>query len=639
MAHRILGIDFGTRTIKCAVVERALRSSALVDFQQEAVHAPYDDKARQAALERLLARVRKGDDIVEAGLPAAACMHRVLTFPFNDDKSLREAVGFELESHIPIDLEEVIVDFVVAGEIRGGDYEVLTVAAPRKDVSRSLDVMKQAGAEPRALTLIPLACASMLAQLPVYADGRTLLLDIGAKGTEAVLAENGKALFIRTLSVGSDDVRDRFVDSFDVDGVEGDLLVSHSVLLAEGVEPRTADEASLDEATRVAVLPWLREARQTLAFAARGGRGRPRRIVLTGGMARMRGLVEYVEAALGLPVSTLDLSSLSINQLSSEDVGDYGAAAVALALQGTDLRTSQQMDFRQGDLAFEGDYQFIRERLPAIAAFLVVALCLIGVRTTIDYRALVLEKQRQVMQLKKLSKDLTGKKVSTFPKLDNELARPLKVDLAGYYPDITAVKAFQDISKILSKVTEPPDFKPGGPAFDRPPQGIQVAQVAPRMHGVPGLGGVPVRARMPARRAGGRRGGSAGGSKDSALGADGEGGDGAEKEGFFGHKVELLSLSIGRNKVSMRGDCDTQDALLALQQAVKKHPCFHKIKSSSDRITFQRHKGWFRFNVGFEVRCPSKSDIAKKAKGAKGKKGAGKKGAAKGKAAKKGNTP
>ncbi len=667
MAHRILGIDFGTRTVKCAVVERALRSSALVDFQQEAVHAPYDDQSRQAALERLLARVRKGDDTFEAGLPAAACMHRVLTFPFDDEKSLREAVSFELESHIPIDLDDVVVDFVVAGEARGGDFEVLTVAAPKTDVASSLEVMKRAGAEPRALTLVPLACASMLAQLPLYTAGRTLLLDIGANGTEAVLAEAGKALFIRSLSVGSDDVRERFVDSFDVDGVGGDLLVSHSVLLPSGVEPRTPDEATLNDATRAAILPWLREVRQTLAFAARGGRGRPTRIVLTGGMARMRGLIEYVETALGLPVSALDLSGLAINQLGADDIGDYGAAAVALALQGTDARTKQQMDFRQGEYAFEGDYQFIRERLPTIAAFVVVALCLVGVRTTIDYRALVLEKQRQVSQLRQLSSDLTGKKMSTFPKLKAELERPLRVDLASYYPDVTAVRTFQDIAKILSKVTEPPDFKPGGPASERPPgtlhmaHGTQVAQVAPRLYGMPGLGGVPVRARMPERRPGSggrpdriRRPSRLGEATGGASGADrrpdkrgptggrgdgdsadgGEGGEGGEGDGkqavFLGHKVELLSLSISRNKASMRGDCDTQDALLALQEGVKKHPCFHKIKSSSDRITFQRHKGWFRFNVGFEVRCPAKADLDKKAEAAKktkdaadGKQGAG----------------
>ncbi len=607
MAHRILGIDLGTRMVKCAVVERSLRTAALVDFQQEAVHAPYDAVSRKAAMERLLSRVSKGDDLVEAGLPASACMHRTLQFPFNDEKSLREAAGFELESHIPVPLEDVVVDFVVAGEGRDGEYDVLTVAAPTSEVAEALETYKAAGVEPRTLSLVPLACASMLAQLPQCAEGKTLLLDIGAQGTEVLLAEGGNALALRSLSMGSDDVRSRFTEQFDVDSAETDLLVSHSVLLPPEVAPRTSDERLLNEATQSAVMPWLREVRQTLAFVARGGRGRPDRIMLTGGMSRMRGLVEYVERALNLPVSTLDLSTLPINQLSGDvaDVGDFGAAAVALALQGTDARGDQRMDFRQGEFAFEGDYQFVRERLPAIAAFMVVALCLLGVRTTIDYRALVLEKERQVSQLKKLSKELTGKRITSFSKLQAELQRPVKVDLASYYPQITAVRTFKDISGIIAKVTEPPDFRPGGPARARLPGGARIAQVAPpTMRGVPPLGGVPVRAQMP-RRPGERSGND--GSKDTA--ADLAAAKAGEKPaGFFGHKVELLSVDVERSKVNMRGDCDSQDALLALQQAIGKHRCFHKIKSSSDKITFQRHKGWFRFNLGFEVRCPQKED-------------------------------
>ena len=68
MAHRILGIDVGQRFVKCAVIERSLRSSALVDFQREAVSAPHDRDAQSQALERLLSRVRKSDDVIETGL-------------------------------------------------------------------------------------------------------------------------------------------------------------------------------------------------------------------------------------------------------------------------------------------------------------------------------------------------------------------------------------------------------------------------------------------------------------------------------------------------------------------------------------------------------------------------------------------
>ncbi len=81
---------------------------------------------------------------------------------------------------------------------------------------------------------------------------------------------------------------------------------------------------------------------------------------------------------------------------------------------------------------------------------------------------------------------------------------------------------------------------------------------------------------------------------------------------FTGHKIELGAIQIERTGVTMRGEADTQDALLALQQAIDSHKCFSKVKSSSDRITFDRHRDWFKFTMQFEVACPE--PVEKKAK-------------------------
>ena len=72
---------------------------------------------------------------------------------------------------------------------------------------------------------------------------------------------------------------------------------------------------------------------------------------------------------------------------------------------------------------------------------------------------------------------------------------------------------------------------------------------------------------------------------------------------------------------------DTQDALLALQQAIDAHRSFGKVKSSSDRITFERHRDWFKFTVEFEIACPAEQakEAAGKGKGGD-KKGDGKNG-------------
>ena len=99
--------------------------------------------------------------------------------------------------------------------------------------------------------------------------------------------------------------------------------------------------------------------------------------------------------------------------------------------------------------------------------------------------------------------------------------------------------------------------------------------------------------------------------------------DGSEPKppGADGHHIELTAVQIDRNHGTLRGDADTQDALLALQQTLDNHRCFGKVKSSSDRITFERHKDWFKFTVEFEIACPAPEEPAKKPKGDKAEPG------------------
>lgn len=613
MAHRILGIDIGRRRVKVAVVDKSMRNTALNGFDSEPVAEPYDEEAQQAALERVLARVRRPDDVVMAGLPASDVLHRVLSFPFSDERALTEAAGFELETHVPIDLEDAIVDEVVV-ERRDDGCDALVVAAPHERVQARIDLLRGAGAEPRQLGLVAISMAHLIGQLPELGSGTVLLLDVGALGTEAVVVRDGQAAYVRSLSIGSEAVRETFAAQFDTSALPpgGDLLATHGLLLPPGMPPQSDAEATLSRATLAAVTPWLREVRQTLSVWRKGGRGGPDRIILTGGMAGLRGLHDTLESAVGVPVRGLALDGLEMFALSgtaASQVDDYGAAAVALALEGAAPTGGQTMDFRQGEFAWEGDYKFVRERLPALAAFVVIALCLLAVRTTISYRGLVVEAAQQVATLSALSKALTGKKSSNFDKLKGELERPIAVDLAAYYPDLSAIRVLDEVTSIQHKVTEPPEFKPGGPAQPALP-GVQVAQVVappPRLRGVPPLGMVaPGRPGSgsgfrPAAGPADDGGGGGGGDEPAVEG----GGEDVEKKGeFTGHKIELLSIDIDRTKASLRGDCDTQDALLAFQTSLEKHPCFHKIKSTSDRITFERHRDWFRFNIGFEIACP-----------------------------------
>ncbi len=659
MAHRILGLDIGRSALKLAIVDKTLRQSSLTGWDEEPLPHDATDDVRSAALKRLMDRNLRPDDMLAVSLPTEAVMHRVLAFPFRDDKSIQEAVGFELENHIPVAVSELCVDYTRLGE-KDGQTEVLAIAANRDTVQKELDWLRSAGIEPRRLGLTALAYASLVRKLPDMTAGWTMVCDIGTRSTDVVLLNNGKTEVVRSLSVGSHAVAEIFASQFKSDKPVQDVLAEHAWLLPGGANAENSDERRLDAATREALEPLTRELRQTLAYAMRRSRQRPDRLIVTGGLCRLAGLDEYLERALGVQVLGVRLNELPDQKLSeSPTLGDRGALAVALALAAADpAAADDDVNFRQGELAYEGDFKVLRARLPMLVAFAVIVVLLLGVRTGLTWKALATEQDAQVAHLEALSKALIGKASGDFDAVQKELNREPALDVAALYPDMSAFKVLEEVSQVIDKVTEPPDVPseavggPGEPGAPNPesrspvvPMGpiVDPSMRAPAMirpqtvnadeegvepppdpkaersnrfapHRLPGVG-MPTSG--PAMIGGASPGPAATdkkafaadstSKKESEPKKDSEDGEKSDKP-FSGHKIELAAMQIERSGVTMRGEADTQDALLALQQALDSHKCFSKVKSSSDRVTLERHRDWFKFTMQFEVACPQAAE-------------------------------
>ena len=663
MAHRILGLDIGRTAARLAIVEKSIRQAALVGYDEEVVveaspvdgEAPRHDRnsvftpGQADAVRRLMQRNFRPDDVLAVAMPSLLCMHRTLAFPFRDDKAIADAVGFELENHIPTPLADVVVDFVRIGE-REGQTEVLAVAAPRIEIERHLEGYKALGLEARRLGLQSLAYSALVRHLPDARPGVTLFVDIGSRATEVLATIEGRPQQVRSFAVGGDTVAALFAGQLTSDLAPAELLQQHALLLPEE-SLETQQERAIATATRVALQPLLRELRLTISGWMRRAHRRPDRLMITGGLSQLNGLAEFLERSLDLPVRHIRMGDMPDVQVAqAHALGDRAALAVALALGAGEAEPDADVDFRQGELAYEGDFKILRQRLPQLAAFVVVALCLIGIRASLNYRALVTEQEQQRATLQSLSKQLMGKPSTDFEAVKKELDRPVAVDVASYYPDISAFRATEEISNIIDKVTEPPDFKPpGGPELAQAPQpqgGDPGNLPTPVFRGIPDLAGRAPSAMQGIRsgRAGGRddsaeapppipggsspvarptepppeqaRGGAGAGPAGKAEpgtaeagtaqpgSPEGAGADAAAPAAFGGHQIELTTIQIDRQHGTLRGDADSQDALLALQQAVDAHRCFGKVKSSSDRITFERHNDWFKFTLEFEVACP-----------------------------------
>jgi len=317
-----LGIDIRSTYVRVAELE--------VSYRKTTIQALYEvDRAHFSSLVEAVKAcagplVKEAETIATAVPGDQAFFHRI-ELPLTAQRQLEEVLPFELEAQVPIDLDELSYDHrVLPRDPNQQLLHVLTAAARTEHVRASIETCREAlGREPDRVSCGALPLANLCNVCSELAGpGPIALIDLGATTTEVVFLAQGQAVLARTISRG-------------VQGL-----------------PETA--------------PALAAAlRQTLArWGVTAGSGLQSAYLLGGGAAA-QGADEYLAYELGvtvLPLPTLHFDSLTSDQAL---LVPRFAKAIGLAL-GMGGR-ARDLNLRQGGLAYQRGYGFIKEKVPILA--------------------------------------------------------------------------------------------------------------------------------------------------------------------------------------------------------------------------------------------------------------------------------
>lgn len=131
---------------------------------------------------------------------------RLLDFPRMSPEDLKTAIGFEAQDHIPMPIDEAVLDYVVLGpQEEGSDLDrILIVAAQQDMISRYSSAVRAAGLRPEGVDVKALSLLRSTLPLSLFDDeGAILLLDIGAEITSLVVSQSGTPTLTRFIPGGS----------------------------------------------------------------------------------------------------------------------------------------------------------------------------------------------------------------------------------------------------------------------------------------------------------------------------------------------------------------------------------------------------------------------------------------------------
>jgi type IV pilus assembly protein PilM len=312
--RKILVLDLGMQSLRLVEFSKSPEGGLrlLRGARREFLLDPALDTSRPeqigGALKDILREWKLKSGEVVCVLPSHTVFTRVvpLEVPGGSAGNVDAIVRFEAHQNIPFPLEEVVWDYVTMGETGTGAVNVVFVAVKRDLLEAIGQTISAAGLGIASVTVAPLAMydAFRFAGLPAP-DAPTLLLDIGSRTTNMVIASQG-SFFSRTIPSGGLAVSLAIAKDIHAELEEAERLkiTRGSVGLGPGFEPPTDPvEANLARVTRQTLLKTQADISRSLSYyrSTLGGK-EPSGILLTGGMASMPYLSEFIQEKLQKPV-------------------------------------------------------------------------------------------------------------------------------------------------------------------------------------------------------------------------------------------------------------------------------------------------------------------------------------------------
>jgi type IV pilus assembly protein PilM len=313
-----VGLDIGTSGVRAAELAFGKGSATLQRFGQVALPAGAvrdgevtDPHAVADALKQLWSTAKFSTKKVVLGVANQKVIVRQVDLPWMPADELRKSLALHVQDFIPMPVDQAILDYHPVEEITGEGgsrgMRVLLVAASRDMVQTALDAVKRAGLVTTQVDLTPFAVLRSLGRVdevglePGAHGSAEAVVDIGAKVTNIVVHHNGIPRFIRILLMGGDNVTEAVSERMGVPFEQAETFKQEI-----GMSPVRGELLSEHPAARVietSAGSFVEEVRGSLDYyLAQAGSVPIRRVILSGGAARLTGLSQRLAAATRLPV-------------------------------------------------------------------------------------------------------------------------------------------------------------------------------------------------------------------------------------------------------------------------------------------------------------------------------------------------
>src|SRR5947209_5809060 len=250
--------------------------------------------------------------------------------PLTDPKEIASVVRFQAQDHVPMPLDQAVLEHQVLGVVETADgprTRVVLVAARRDMIDRLVKAATQAGLRPQGIDLS--AFAMIRALHSPGGTGTVAYANVGGI-TNLAIATGATCVFTRTIAHGTESIAAELAERRGLTLEHARQWLRHVGLL-EPVDEVDGDSEVVLEARAVLSDGVGRiggELRNSLDFhLMQEGSTAVERVVLTGPAVAIAGFCEQLAEQVGLPLEVGGVTEATPGGLAGDDAATFAVAA------------------------------------------------------------------------------------------------------------------------------------------------------------------------------------------------------------------------------------------------------------------------------------------------------------------------
>lgn len=387
---RYFALNLGMQTVGMAEFRSAPGGGLTLHAWKsvELIVDPAADATRSAQIEAAVTELRtelglSAKESASVTLPSQSVFSRFVKLPGATAEDVTQIIAFEAQQNVPFPIDEVVWDYQIMGDTRGGNWDVALVAIKADQLGETVSAVTKGGVKPRTIDASPVAIYNAFRYNYSDLSGCSLIVDVGARTTNLIFVEDQR-LFSRTIPVGGNSISAAVAKEFKQDITLAERLKIEKGFVGLGgayEEPEDPTVSKISKVVRSTMTRLHAEIARSISFYRQSQGGAPPvRAFLSGGTVGMSYMVEFFSEKLQIPIEHFNaLRNVTVDSV--EVAGEIvGKAHLLGDLVGGALRAAGscpiEINLRPAHLVKE---QELARRKPFLVMAAVCILAALGV--------------------------------------------------------------------------------------------------------------------------------------------------------------------------------------------------------------------------------------------------------------------